>query len=647
MIKMDAYVHREARLMKKHVTAVLFLIVLGGLFLFPQAARSQDGESGEEDQVEEQSPQSASDYGWPQMVQGDAYTITIYQPRYEYWNDNELTAKAAVSVKAKSSAHPVYGVAHFTARTSIDHDRRMVVMETIRINRVDFPNKKADAAAYRDIIAGSTDQWPRSVDLDRFRADLAINRAEAGNEGHATVKNEAPRIFYSEKPAVLVLIDGEPSLRALPGTDLMRVINTRALLVYDKNAGIYYLYLSDHWNRARGIKGPWSRAENPPASLDDVLEEARRTSAADLLNKAKTKGPVRVFLSTGPAEVLVIKGKPNLQPIDGTELLFCANSDNDIFLNLVDQKYYILLSGRWFRGKTLEAGPWTFVPGRDLPRDFARIPAGHPKGRVLASIPGTPQAKEAVISASIPQTAAVRRDRAGVTVTYDGDPVFKPIEGTPLKYAVNTAVPVIEVDQQSYFCVVNGVWFSATGPDGPWAVTDHVPAVIYTIPTSSPIHYVVYVRIYDSTPTVIYVGYTPGYYGALIGVDGTVIYGTGYYYDPWIGTVWYGYPVTWGCGVCLGWYAWGWDWGWGCYYGWRPVFRPWWGPWWGWGPVWWHPWAVRDTVTFHTNAYHYWHGGAVIHRVHVYPWGPVIVPGGFGRPYHRGGFYWRGWRRRR
>jgi hypothetical protein len=68
-----------------------------------------------------------------------------------------------------------------------------------------------------------------------------------------------------------------------------------------------------------------------------------------------------------------------------------------------------------------------------------------------------------------------------------------------------------------------------------------VPAVIYTIPPSSPLHYVTYVRIYGSTPTVVYVGYTPGYYGTVLSSDGVVVYGTGYYYPPYIGPYYY-YP---------------------------------------------------------------------------------------------------------
>ena len=75
--------------------------------------------------------------------------------------------------------------------------------------------------------------------------------------------------------------------------------------------------------------------------------------------------------------------------------------------------------------------------------------------------------------------------------------------------------------------VQNGVWFAGTSPFS-WSVATTVPAVIYTIPATSPMHYVTYVRVYGSTPTVVYVGYTPGYYGTVLSSDGVVVYGTGY-----------------------------------------------------------------------------------------------------------------------
>ncbi len=117
---------------------------------------------------------------------------------------------------------------------------------------------------------------------------------------------------------------------------------------------------------------------------------------------------------------------------------------------------------------------------------------------------------------------------------------------------------MIRVEPKSYYMVQNGVWFTATTPQGPFAVATTVPAVIYTIPTSSPIHYVTYVRVYGSTASTVSVGYTPGYYGTVMSSDGVVVYGTGYVYPVYVGTYWYPPPVTygWGWGFSVG-FMWG------------------------------------------------------------------------------------------
>jgi hypothetical protein len=55
--------------------------------------------------------------------------------------------------------------------------------------------------------------------------------------------------------------------------------------------------------------------------------------------------------------------------------------------------------------------------------------------------------------------------------------------------------------------------------------------------------------VYSSTPTTVFVGYTPGYYGTVMTTDGTVVYGTGYVYPVYVGAVWYPPPPTYGWGV--------------------------------------------------------------------------------------------------
>ena len=270
-----------------------------------------------------------------------------------------------------------------------------------------------------------------------------------------------------------------------------------------------------------------------------------------------------------------------------------------------------------------------------LPADFAKIPDDSAKENVKAAVAGTPQAKESLISNLIPQTAEVKiADAKMDPPKYDGEPKLVPIEGTSLHYVANTATPVIQVSPTSYYAVENAVWFTSASPSGPWAVATSVPSVIYTIPPTSPLYYVTYVKVYQTTPTTVYVGYTPGYYGTVVS-HGTVVYGTGYPYAPYVGTTaWYGQPMTYGSGVGITYTPWtGWTYGFGMGWSWGSVTVGWgWGayPWWG--PVGWgyyYPYPYYRPPYWGGAAFGPWGGGAV--------WGPGGWAATTGNVYSRWG----------
>src|SRR5205823_635010 len=154
--------------------------------------------------------------------------------------------------------------------------------------------------------------------------------------------------------------------------------------------------------------------------------QAKRAAVAsqqvDLLEESAPGQPAAsvpvVYVSTVPAELIEMAGAPTWSPIPGTELLDATNTSAHVFLELKTQYTFVLVSGRWFRARSMD-GPWEYVPGASLPPDFAKIPEASPSGPVLASVPGTVQAQEAVIANSIPQTAAVNRSQATFTATYD------------------------------------------------------------------------------------------------------------------------------------------------------------------------------------------------------------------------------------
>ena len=165
------------------------------------------------------------------------------------------------------------------------------------------------------------------------------------------------------------------------------------------------------------------------------------------------------------------------------------------------------------------------MPAAHLPSDFANIPDNSPKENVKASVPGTQQATEALLANAIPDSAAIPLNTQMQPPQIDGAPELRPIGGTPLYYVANSGTPIVKVDEQTWFACENGVWYSASSINGPWTAATSVPAVIYTIPPSSPLHYLTYVRVYGANSDAVYTGYTPGYLGTEV-EDGVVVYGT-------------------------------------------------------------------------------------------------------------------------
>jgi hypothetical protein len=404
------------------------------------------------------------------------------------------------------------------------------------------------------------------------------------------VNNDPPKVIIASKPSLQVLIDGMPQMREVPDARLKRVINTRSIILYEADKQIYFLRVQDWWLQAEKLDGPWEYAKKLPDDMTKAEEfivsqnqmqnpEGEQTKKQPSLKQTGEKAEIPVVdIVFGPAELIETKGEPKYDLVPGTGLEYVINTSGNIFR--FNAEYYILISGRWFKGTTLD-GPWTFVNATDMPPDFAKIPKDNPKAVVLASVPGTPESKEALIANSIPQTATITRSEAKITVQYDGEAKFIPIQGTSISYAENTSTAIIKVSDDNYYCIEAGVWFNARSPQGPWIVADTVPVQIYDIPPSSPLYYVTHAKVYGSTPEVVYVGYTPGYYGTVVSANTmTVVYGTGWYYPPYISsTMWSGWPYTYGVGAGFTYNEdTGWSFGFGYGYGYYPGYYPWWGP---------------------------------------------------------------------
>jgi hypothetical protein len=488
---------------------------------------------------------------WPRPFKLKNADVLVYQPQVDSWESNMLNFRAVLSITPAGSKREVLGVIWATARTQVDRVSRIVSLEEIKLTKSNFPTLPDNGMAYLRALQAQFVPAKRTISLDRLQAALVA----LGNvkPTPVAINNDPPRIIVSESPAILVPLLGGPVWRPVVGTRFERVINTEVLILREQGGTTNFLHLFDGWLSASTLTGAWSRAANLPPDIDRVIQNLAKSGAVDLLDGGKmqpkpslAKNIPTIYVNETPAELIIFDGAPGFTPVTGTALRWASNTTAYVILDSASSNYYVLISGRWFRASDL-AGPWTYVASSGLPADFSRIPVNSPAGVVLASVAGTPQAQEALIANSIPQTATVKLvDGPKFTSVIDGAPQFRPIPNTSLTYVVNSPTPIIVVSPSSYYALTGGIWFTGPTIKGPWVVATSVPAVIYTIPPTSQLHYVTYVKVYGATASAVYVGYTPGYLGTVVGPDGVVVFGTGYIYQPWVGTVYYAPPPTYG-----------------------------------------------------------------------------------------------------
>ena len=528
-------------------------------------------------------PATAQDPEWPRGIVTQDVTILVYQPQPETLEQNVMTARAAVSVRKKDEKEPAFGVFWFSSRMDINRATGICKALTVDITKVKFPESNPQREEeLTKLLASEMRAWDLDISLDRLKASLAA--VEKEKKSAEKLKSEPPKIVFSQEAAVLVFYDGDPKFVEIPNSKLERVVNTPYLVVREKDSGTTYLSGAGYWYSGPSATGPWTPYADPPEAIASLVPKDESSLAA------KGMAPPKIVIANEPTELIVMNGEPDFTPLTGTDLLYVSNTESDVIRDLKSGKVYVRVSGRWFNAKSLD-GPWSFVPPDQLPADFAKIPSDSPIGEVRASVPGTEEAADAVADAQIPQTAAIDRD-ATIEVTYDGEPEFRRIEKTGVEYAVNTGFTVLRI-RGRYYCCHEAVWYVSLTPKGPWQVADHRPEEVADIPPSSPAYNCKYVYVYDSTPEVVYVGYTPGYCG-WYPYHGTLWYGTGWYYPGWWGGYYYPYPCTygfavgyypyWGWGFGVGYssgflsvgVSWGWGWNGGYYY--PPYYGGWYGP---------------------------------------------------------------------
>src|SRR5277367_4561267 len=485
----------------------------------------------------------AQDPGWPRQITKNGSTLIYYQPQVDDWtNFQQLDWRMAISITPAGGTATV-GAVSMHGFTSVNSETQMVLISDISIKNTYFPSSDPGTAASLDQLTRTF--LPPTVWISMQRLVACVPKPATAPVG-VQLNNNPPQIFVSYQPAILLSLEGQPLFADIPSTKLQYVINTEwAVFLYDKST--YYLFAGQQWLMSSSLEGPWSATAKLPKDMDKVAKEQQWASLKQFIPPPPA-GPnsvvPTVFYSTVPAVVILFNGQPVYSPIQGTQLVYASNTESYVFVYAPTNQFYYLTAGRWFTSGSLD-GPWTFATP-NLPADFAQIPPSSPAGQVRQSVPGTEEAKDAVMIAQVPTTINVNAAEAAAkaSVTYDGSPQFAAIQGTSMSYATNTAQKVIQVGNLYYLCL-QGIWFVSSSSQGPWQTAESVPQVIYTIPPSSPVYNVTYVTQVSASDGTVQASYSAGYMGAFIvgvAVGAVVAGGTGYYYPPYIYHPAYGYP---------------------------------------------------------------------------------------------------------
>jgi len=290
---------------------------------------------------------------WPLGVGPADAPFTLYQPQVDRWEDDRFEGRAAVSLRRKGDPEPTFGVVWFRARTSLEHAPGQVALEGIEVVKASFPWERDGG---RDLLESLRQAGigAVTVPLASLNASPAVSRAER-RQASVPPRPPEPRVFVAAGPAVLVLVDGDYVIRPVPETNVLRVVNTRSLLLQDAGTSRFYLPMGNVWLVAAAPNGRWSVAKKVPPGLDAVRKAAAAEpgvetyarpgeAVAALLRSGRAPA---VFVSTTPA-VLASKGaKGAAAPAVRAPAIHRASRPGDLFAGPDGNVYRMLASGAW------------------------------------------------------------------------------------------------------------------------------------------------------------------------------------------------------------------------------------------------------------------------------------------------------------
>ena len=192
-----------------------------------------------------------------------------------------------------------------------------------------------------------------------------------------------PKIVVATEPTELVVIEGEPKLEAIEGTDLLGVSNSESDLVLETSTQDYFLLLSGRWYQSGALDGPWTfvAADALPESFVRIPEEGDFGHLLTFVGGTKqaqeaileAQVPQTAAVELDATIDVTYDGEPQFEPIGETEMSYAVNTADQVIL--VGSTYYCVRDAVWYFARQ-PTGPWRVAT--EVPADIQEIPPSSP-----------------------------------------------------------------------------------------------------------------------------------------------------------------------------------------------------------------------------------------------------------------------------
>jgi len=162
----------------------------------------------------------AQDPGWPRQITKPTGTLVYYQPQVDEWKAfTDLTWRMAFTFTPSGGKQTV-GVVEMQGHTTIDDASKTVLISDLKVLGTHFPS--LDSATAAQMGERLKTFVPPVVTISLFRLVAVSQKPESSPA--VPVQNDPPAIVISYRPAVLVSVEGQPELVAIPKTKVKFVV---------------------------------------------------------------------------------------------------------------------------------------------------------------------------------------------------------------------------------------------------------------------------------------------------------------------------------------------------------------------------------------------------------------------------------------